>query len=58
MFLHLRTFLGGRRFHDEVKEAVNKCFASQATSFYDAGMQKLVPRYNKGLKNIGNYVER
>jgi histone-lysine N-methyltransferase SETMAR len=23
VFLHLKTFLGGRRFHDEVKEAVN-----------------------------------
>jgi hypothetical protein len=29
MFLHLKTFLGGRRFHDEVKEAVNTWFASQ-----------------------------
>jgi histone-lysine N-methyltransferase SETMAR len=38
MFLHLKTFLGGRRFHDdnEVKEAVNTWFASQAASFYDA----------------------
>jgi hypothetical protein len=34
VFLHLKTFLGGRRFHDdEVKEAVNTWFASQATSF-------------------------
>jgi hypothetical protein len=31
MLLYLKTFLGGRRFHgDEVKEAVNKRFASQA----------------------------
>jgi histone-lysine N-methyltransferase SETMAR len=32
MFLHLKTFLGGRRFHDDdvVKEAVNTWFASQA----------------------------
>jgi hypothetical protein len=35
VFLHLKTFLGGRRFHDnnEVKEAVNTWFASQAASF-------------------------
>jgi histone-lysine N-methyltransferase SETMAR len=45
VFLHLETFLRGRRFHDdEVKEAVNTWFASQAASFYDAGIQKLVPR--------------
>jgi hypothetical protein len=45
VFLHLKTFLGGRRFHDdnEVKEAVNTWFASQAASFYHAGIQKLVP---------------
>jgi histone-lysine N-methyltransferase SETMAR len=44
VFLHLKTFLGGRQFHDDkVKEAVNTWFASQAASFYDAGIQKLVP---------------
>jgi hypothetical protein len=52
VFQHLKTFLGGRRFHDdEVKEAVNTWFASQAASFYDAGTQKLVPRYDKCLNN-------
>jgi hypothetical protein len=57
VFLHLNSFLGGRRFHDgnEVKEAVNTWFTSVA-SFYDAGIQKLVPPY-KCLKNGGNYVE-
>jgi hypothetical protein len=53
---HLKTFLGGRRFHDdnEIKEAVNTWFASQAASFYNAGIQRLVPRY-KCLNNGGNY---
>jgi hypothetical protein len=32
-------------------------FASQAASFYDAGIQKLVPRY-KYLDNGENYVEK
>jgi hypothetical protein len=45
VFLHLKNFFGGRRFHNnEVKEAVNTWFASHAASFYDAGIQKLVPR--------------
>jgi hypothetical protein len=44
VFLHLKTFLDGLWFHDnEVKEAINMWFASQAASFYDAGIQKLVP---------------
>jgi histone-lysine N-methyltransferase SETMAR len=59
VFLHLKTFLCGRRFHDdnEVKEAVNTQFSSQAASFPDAGIQKPVPRYDKCLNNGGNYVE-
>jgi hypothetical protein len=53
VFLHLKTFLGDRWFH----EAVNTWFASQA-SFYYAGIQTLVPRYNNCLNNGGNYVEK
>jgi hypothetical protein len=58
LFLHLKSFLAGRQFHDdEVKEAVTTWFASQAASFYDEGIQKLVQRYDKCLNNGGNYVE-
>jgi histone-lysine N-methyltransferase SETMAR len=58
VFLHLKTFLGGRRFRsDEIKE-VNMWFASQMASFYDAGIQKLVPHYDKCLNNGGKYVEK
>jgi hypothetical protein len=60
VFLHLKKFLGGRRLLEDgdVKEAVNTWFSSQAASFYDAGIQKLVPRYDKCLNNGGNYVEK
>jgi hypothetical protein len=59
VFLHLKIFLGGQRFHDdEVNEAVNTWFASQAASFYDAGIQKLMPLYNKCPNNGGNYVAK
>jgi hypothetical protein len=59
VFLHLKTFLGDRRFHDDkVKEAINTWFALQAASFYDAGIQKLVPHYEKCLNNGGNNVEK
>jgi histone-lysine N-methyltransferase SETMAR len=49
VFLHLKTFLGGGWSHDEdeVKDAVITWFASQVASFYDAGIQKLVPCYDK-----------
>ena len=59
LFLHLKSFLAGRQLHDnEVKEAVNTYFASQAASFYDEGLQKLVQRYDKCLNNGGNYVKK
>jgi len=42
----------------EVKEAFITCFALQAASFYDEGIQKLVQRYDKCLNNGGNYVKK
>jgi hypothetical protein len=46
--------------HDvnKVKEAVNTWFASQVVSFYDAGIQKLVARYDKCLNSGGKYVKK
>jgi hypothetical protein len=60
MLLHLKTFLDGQQFHDdiEVNETTNTWFASQVASFYDAGIQKLVPHYDKCLNNGGKYVEK
>jgi hypothetical protein len=60
VFLHLISFLTGQQFHDnnKVKEAVSTCFASQAASFYDEGIKKLVQLYDKCLNNRGNYVEK
>jgi len=60
LFLHLKSFLAGRQFHDdnEVKETVTTCFTSQAASFYDEGIQKLVQRYDKCLNNGGNYIKK
>jgi hypothetical protein len=30
----------------------------QAADFYDSGIQKLAPRFNKFLDNAGEYVEK
>jgi hypothetical protein len=58
VFLHLKTSIGAQGFHgDEVKEVVIMWFASQAASFYDAGIPKMVLRY-KCLSNSGKYVEK
>jgi hypothetical protein len=45
--------------HDEVpEEEVMTRFKGQAADFYDSGIQKLFPRLNKCLDNVGDYVEK
>jgi hypothetical protein len=60
LFLHLKKFLAGQRFNndEDVKRAVQNWLSSQAATFYDKGIQKLVSRYDKCLNNGRNYVEK
>jgi hypothetical protein len=60
LFLHLKKDLAGKKFDDddEMQEEVLTWFKGQAADFYDSGIQKLVPRFNKCLDNAGNYVEK
>lgn len=60
LFLHLKTFLGAHKFNndDQLKERVTTWLTTQAATFYEEGIQKLVPRYDKCLQNGGSYVER
>ena len=37
---------------------VSEWFQSQAADFYDTGIQKLVPRYDKCLNSGGEYIEK
>jgi hypothetical protein len=59
MFLLRKKFLAGQCFlnDDDVKEEVKKWLSSQAATFYNEGIQKLVPHYDKCLNNGGNYVK-
>jgi hypothetical protein len=43
---------------DEVQEEILTWFKGQAADFYDSGIQKVVPRLNKCLENVGDYVEK
>ena len=58
LFLHLKSFLGPKRLDDDdgLKYAVQKWLTSQVVSFYEEGIQKLVPRCDKCLNNGGEYV--
>jgi hypothetical protein len=50
----------GKKFDDddEVQEEVMTWFKRQAADFYDSGIQKLVPRFNKCLDNADDCVEK
>ena len=60
LFLHLKTFLGGKRFDndDDLKDVVHKWLTKQAAGFYEEGTHKTVPRYDKCLDNGSEYVEK
>jgi hypothetical protein len=60
LFLHLKKHIAGKNFDDvdEVQEEIMACFKGQAADFYDSGIQKLVPRFNKCLDNACDYVEK
>ena len=59
-FLHLKKHLAGKKFDDddEVQEKIMTWFKGLAADFYDSGTKKLVPRLNKCLDNVGDYVEK
>jgi len=40
------------------EENVSNWLKTQAANFYEEGIQKLVPRYDKCLRNFGSYVEK
>ena len=56
----LKEVLHRRRFtsDEEVKEVVHTWLREQPKSFFSAGIQKLVERYNKCILLQGDYVEK
>jgi histone-lysine N-methyltransferase SETMAR len=60
LFPALKDHLSGHKFSsdNDVKTAVTKWLKSQGTEFYEAGINKLVPRQDKCLSLGGDYVEK
>ncbi|PNF33208.1 hypothetical protein B7P43_G11689 [Cryptotermes secundus] len=44
--------------NEELMEGVETWLRSQAAHFFDTGIQKLIPRYDKYLSSSGDYVEK
>ncbi|GFX94677.1 histone-lysine N-methyltransferase SETMAR [Trichonephila clavipes] len=60
LFMHLKKHLAGQRHSDddEAKTTDKQWLSNQAASFFDDGIQKLVPRCDKCFISNGNYVEK
>jgi hypothetical protein len=44
--------------NEELMEGVKTWMSSMAAEFFDTGIQKLIPRYDKYLSSGGDYVEK
>lgn len=60
LFTKLKDFLAGKKFDsdEELKEGVTTYLNTLAAAEYEAGIQKLVTRYDKCLNLLGDYVEK
>ncbi|GBN18064.1 Mariner Mos1 transposase [Araneus ventricosus] len=58
LFRHLKHHLGGNNDDEDVETAVSSWLSEQAASFYEEGIQNLVVRYDKCLKELGSFVEK
>lgn len=60
LFPQLKNHLGGKRFATEelLKEEVERWVSSLAADWYNSGLKKLLPRYQKCIERHGNYVEK
>jgi hypothetical protein len=59
-FFRLKNRLACQKFHEdeEVKKEVNMSLHAQLAKFCDIGIQKVVPRLNKCLDEVGDFVEK
>jgi len=60
LFSKMKVWLATQRSHtnEELMDGVKTWLHNLAAPFYDEGLQKLVPRYDKCLNVDGNYVEK
>jgi hypothetical protein len=54
-----KNLLRSQRFNNnEFMEGVKMLLSSQAADFFDTGVQKLIPRYDKCLNSGCDYIEK
>ena len=61
LFTQMKVWLGTQsHFHtdEELMDGINGWLSPLAAEFFEEGIQKLVPRYDKCLNRMGVYVEK
>jgi histone-lysine N-methyltransferase SETMAR len=57
LFTYLKNCLGSQRFNDsELMEGIKMWLSSQVADFFDTGIQKLIPQYNKCHNSGDDYI--
>jgi hypothetical protein len=56
----LKNWMGSQRFNsnEELVEGIKMWLSSRVADFFDMGMQKLIPRYDRCLSSSTDYVEK
>jgi hypothetical protein len=59
-FTYLKNRLESQRFsiNEELMEGVKTWLSSMAADFFDTGIQKRIPRYDKCFNSGNDYVEK
>jgi len=60
LFIHLTKWLASQSSEDDdrLKTGVTTWFKSLTADFFDTGIRKLMPRYQKCVEVRGDYVEK
>jgi transposase len=60
LFTYLKKWFGSQHFsnNEELMEDGKTWLSSQAADFFDTGIQKLIPHYNKCLNFSSDYIEK
>jgi histone-lysine N-methyltransferase SETMAR len=59
LFTYQKNWLRSQRFNNNMlMEDVKTWLSSQASGFFDTGIQKLIPRYDKCLNFSSDYIEK
>jgi hypothetical protein len=60
MFIYRKNWLRSQRFshNEKLIKGVKAWLSSQAAYFFDTGIHKLIPHYDKCLNSGGDYVEK